>query len=320
MSRRYNKARRGDAGWVDEEEYPEESSDATTPYGPGSGVDEYSRSTSPAFGRAGVDAASAATTTRTSFAGADDRGLTQSMRINPDPGGFREKYLQTFDGLQGYSKEGVTKLDYLVQQAVSALESSKVPSKSGYRFGAALMTKDGKVYKACNVESSVDSLASSSERTAVLMAATEGHTEFLGLVIASDALEVDFVLPDGTSRQFLAEFGNFGVYVVTSDGRRHQYTTYDLFPSASGRRTPASPMKTRVSKRGAVGVAVGAAGRVRGGKALSEVVGLDGSGSNQRQEPREWAVRDVVSWVEEDLDLPTLGEIFTDFGRYYYYF
>ena len=306
MSRRYNKARRADAGWVDDD--ADFSSDATTPYG-GSGGDDYNTSpTSPTSPTSASSSSAALSAASGGFAGVDDRGLMQSMRIDPDPGGFREKYLQTFDGLQGYSKEGITNLDLLVQEAVRALENSKVPSKEGHCFGASLMTKSGNVYTACNVESSVDSLVSSAERTCVLKAATEGHVEFLGLVIASDAHEVDSILPDGTSRQFLAEFGNFDVYVVTSDGKRHQYMTYDLFPSA-GRRTPASPMKTRVQKRtvDTKGGSRGQRGQVRGGNALSEVVGTS--------EPtlgaaREWSVRDVVTWVEENLELPTLGANF----------
>ena len=62
----------------------------------------------------------------------DISGLVGPMRLDPDPGGFREKYLQTFGGLQGYSKEGITKLDFLVKCACDVLAKAMVPTKSGF--------------------------------------------------------------------------------------------------------------------------------------------------------------------------------------------
>ena len=251
MSRQYNKGRAGrnDVGWNDDgldshannryndnNDNTDNEFSSDTTRSPNSVSDENNNS---------INAGPLSSSLTGTLSGhGKDRGLTQSMRLNPDPGGFREKYLQTFDGLQGYSKEGITKLDFLVKCAVEALGNSKVPNKSGYRFGSSVMTKSDQIFTACNIESSVDALASSAERTAILKAATEGHSDFMGLVIASDSDNVDHILPDGTSRQFLAEFGDFEVYVVTANGKRHQYTTYELFPSA-GRRVPASPMKTR---------------------------------------------------------------------------
>ena len=240
-----------------------------------------------------------------------DRGVTESMRLDPDPGGFREKYLQTFNGLQGYSKDGVTKLDYLVGCANEALAKARVPSKSGFRFGAAVMTKDDKVFTACNVESSVDALSSSAERTAVLKAATEGYSDFLGLAISSDADHVDAILPDGNSRQFLSEFGDFDVYIVGSGSLRKRYTTYELFPSAE-RRVPKSPMKTRVERRGRATNNTGHRGAVGGRSALDKALAASTGevAAQHEHNAHQWTVWDVVRWVEEDLELPTLGANF----------
>ena len=144
----------------------------------------------------------------------------------------------------------------------------------------------------------------------MLKAATEGHSDFMGLVIASDANDIDHILPDGTSRQFLAEFGDFDVYIVTADGKRHKYSTYELFPSA-GRRVPSSPMKTRVQRRETGSLVVGGVGQrgvVHGRSALMNAVG--GAGAMNETDAHEWVVRDVVHWVEDDLELPMLGANF----------
>ena len=127
------------------------------------------------------------------------------------------------------------------------LAKAMVPTKAGFRFGAAVITKDDKIFTACNVESSVDALASSAERTAILKAATEGHCEFLGIAIASDATLVDDILPGGTARQFLSEFGDFDVYTVNVAGERTRFTTYELFPSAQ-RKPPSTPMRNRQTR------------------------------------------------------------------------
>lgn len=54
------------------------------------------------------------------------------------------------------------------------------------------------------------------ERTTVLKAVSEGETRFRSLAMASDTDQA-FPSPDGPGRQFLAEFGEFPVYLVNRD-------------------------------------------------------------------------------------------------------
>lgn len=54
------------------------------------------------------------------------------------------------------------------------------------------------------------------ERTAVLKAVSEGEIRFRSLAMASDTSQA-FPSPDGPGRQFLAEFGDFPVYLVNRD-------------------------------------------------------------------------------------------------------
>lgn len=59
-------------------------------------------------------------------------------------------------------------------------------------------------------------LSVGAERTTVLKAVSEGETRFRSLAMASDTDQA-FPSPDGPGRQFLAEFGEFPVYLVNRD-------------------------------------------------------------------------------------------------------
>lgn len=59
-------------------------------------------------------------------------------------------------------------------------------------------------------------LSVGAERTTVLKAVSEGETRFRSLAMASDT-DHAFPSPDGPGRQFLAEFGEFPIYLVNRD-------------------------------------------------------------------------------------------------------
>ncbi|CAN0025520.1 unnamed protein product, partial [Ectocarpus sp. 8 AP-2014] len=71
-------------------------------------------------------------------------------------------------------------------------------------------------FAGCNVESSSVDLSVGAERTTVLKAVSEGETRFRSMAMASDT-DLGFPSPDGPGRQFLAEFGEFPVYLVNRD-------------------------------------------------------------------------------------------------------
>ena len=129
------------------------------------------------------------------------------------------------------------KLEMLIGKAEGA-QANAVPDLDGIRHGAAVITKADKVYTGCNIESSVESSRATAERTAIVKACSDGETDFAGIVITCDADNNDgsTLILSGASRQFLAEFGDFPVYIVQADGTRLKYTTYELFPAAAGRR------------------------------------------------------------------------------------
>ena len=217
----------------------------------------------------------------------------------------REKYMSTYTGLDAYSVEGTTKLEMLIGKAEGA-QANAVPDLDGIRHGAAVITKADKVYTGCNIESGVESLRATAERTAIVKACSDGETDFAGIVITCDADNNDgsTLILSGASRQFLAEFGDFPVYIVQADGTRLKYTTYELFPAAAGRRVPMTPM------RGEKG-----ANRLdRSLKNSSTYQRKDrlthGAAPKDAHNVHEWSVKEVVAWVEDTQELPQLGSNF----------
>ena len=95
----------------------------------------------------------------------------------------------------------------LMEAAASARQYAYSPY-SGYRVGAALLGKSGKVYTGCNVENAGYSPTNCAERTAVFKAVSEGEREFSAIAVvggAGDSID-PACTPCGVCRQVLAEF------------------------------------------------------------------------------------------------------------------
>ncbi len=71
----------------------------------------------------------------------------------------------------------------LIAEALKARDTAYVPY-SNFRVGAALLTKDGKVYRGRNIENAAYSMCNCAERTAIFKAVSEGDTEFAMLAVA----------------------------------------------------------------------------------------------------------------------------------------
>lgn len=95
----------------------------------------------------------------------------------------------------------------LIKIAKSAAENSYSPY-SGYTVGAALLSKDGRVFTGCNIENAAYSPTNCAERTAVFKAVSEGVREFEKIaVVGGYQLNFnDFFAPCGVCRQVLREF------------------------------------------------------------------------------------------------------------------
>ena len=92
----------------------------------------------------------------------------------------------------------------LVQAAREAAANAHCPY-SGYRVGAALLAKDGRIFRGCNVENASYGLTLCAERNAITTAIAEGCREFKALAIAGGTAESP-AYPCGACRQVMAEF------------------------------------------------------------------------------------------------------------------
>ncbi|MCT4605267.1 MAG: cytidine deaminase [Marinisporobacter sp.] len=101
----------------------------------------------------------------------------------------------------------------LFQEAVKAKEYAYAPY-SKFKVGAALLTKDGKVYTGCNVECASFGGTNCAERTAIFKAISEGNKDFEAIAIASD--NGMFTFPCGICRQVIFEFGK-DIKIIVGD-------------------------------------------------------------------------------------------------------
>lgn len=116
----------------------------------------------------------------------------------------------------------------LIGYAHEAMKMSYSPY-SHFAVGAALLGKNGKVYKGCNIENSSFGATNCAERTALFKAVSEGCCEFVGIAIVSKGEELTF--PCGICCQALSEFfkGDEDIYLESPEGI-HTYKLTDFLP------------------------------------------------------------------------------------------
>ncbi len=112
--------------------------------------------------------------------------------------------------------------------AIKMLEFSYAPF-SKFRVGAALLTKEGKVYTGCNVENSSYGGTICAERTAFVKAISCGERDFEKIIIVSSGGEA---WPCGICRQFMKEFCEDDFVIMTAKDRDsiRSYTMDEMLP------------------------------------------------------------------------------------------
>lgn len=121
----------------------------------------------------------------------------------------------------------------LLELAAKAKEKAYVPY-SHFKVGAALLTKNGKVYTGCNVECSSYGISLCAERTALVKAVSEGEKEFEAIAIVGGKEDtLTYTAPCGACRQFLSDFGNLKVilgYQENGEWNSKVFLLEDLLP------------------------------------------------------------------------------------------
>ena len=116
--------------------------------------------------------------------------------------------------------------------AVTMLDRAYCPY-SHFAVGAALECADGSVFTGCNIENAAFSPTICAERTAVAKAVSEGHTDFVRIVVAGRC--EDFCVPCGVCRQVLREFAPaIEIICLNGKGEEQVFTLPDLLPHSFG--------------------------------------------------------------------------------------
>jgi cytidine deaminase len=118
----------------------------------------------------------------------------------------------------------------LIAAATEARARSVAPF-SDFMVGAALQTKDGKVFTGCNIESASYGLTVCAERVAIWKALSEGERDFTELVVVADTETL--TPPCGTCRQIIWEFAKHATIILANlRGQREEVHILDLLPRA----------------------------------------------------------------------------------------
>ncbi|PEL91744.1 cytidine deaminase [Bacillus wiedmannii] len=118
-----------------------------------------------------------------------------------------------------------------IEEANKMLAKAYIPY-SKFPVGAALVTKEGKIYTGCNIENASYGLCNCAERTAIFKAVSEGERDFRYLVITG---ETDGpISPCGACRQVIAEFcePKMPVLLTNVKGDEKEVTVEQLLPGA----------------------------------------------------------------------------------------
>ena len=121
----------------------------------------------------------------------------------------------------------------LLELAHEARERAYAPY-SHYAVGAALLTKDGRVYQGCNIENAAYSPGNCAGRTAFFKAVSEGRRDFTAIAIVGNKQGEagDYCPPCGVCRQVMAEFckADFEILLAKDTENWKSYTLEQLLP------------------------------------------------------------------------------------------
>mgnify|MGYP004717657189 CR=1 FL=1 len=122
----------------------------------------------------------------------------------------------------------------LIKLAMEARGKSYCPY-SGFALGAALQTKEGKIYQGCNIENAAFTPTNCAERTAFFKAVSEGEKEFCRIAIVGGKKDgvLELTSPCGVCLQVMQEFCDpdaFEVILATAEEKYEILKLRQLLP------------------------------------------------------------------------------------------
>jgi cytidine deaminase len=121
----------------------------------------------------------------------------------------------------------------LLEEARLACENTYSPY-SDFPVGAAVLTKDGTIFRGTNVENASYGLTICAERIAVGNAVSAGKSQIKAIAIYSPT---DSISPCGACRQFIIEFGKNTIVVFRQKKKITQKLIKELLPYEFSKQT-----------------------------------------------------------------------------------
>ncbi len=126
----------------------------------------------------------------------------------------------------------------LISTAKEQLAYSYVPY-SHFCVGAALLAKNGMIYKGCNIENAAYTPSNCAERTAIFKAVSEGVKEFSAICVVGgmNGILTELTPPCGVCRQVMMEFCDpetFEIILATDTEHYQVLRLKELLPMGFG--------------------------------------------------------------------------------------
>jgi cytidine deaminase len=112
----------------------------------------------------------------------------------------------------------------LVNEAYNAMKNSYSPY-SGYRVGASVLTRTGKIFSGTNIENSSFGAGICAERNAIFKAVSDGEKNIRAVAVISQSDEITF--PCGICRQVMSEFMDPDAIIICAN-RKCEYKVFGL--------------------------------------------------------------------------------------------
>ena len=122
------------------------------------------------------------------------------------------------------SKITTERINALARAAIASKKKSYSPS-SHFKVGAAVLTKEGRIYTGTNVENASFGLTVCAERNAIFSAVCDGQRQICAIALCTDPIPGQkFGSPCGACRQVMTEFMDISAPIIlVAEGKKGSF-------------------------------------------------------------------------------------------------